>query len=211
MISCGPKAFCGIITAKDIPSMIRRREMKKDHGKRPFIFPQPVLIVGTYNDDGTPDLMNAAWGAPGDDDQVFLCLSPGHKTTENILRRKAFTVSIATEDQLVPCDYVGIVSGNDVPDKVERSGLHTHKADKVDAPVVDELPLCIECELDSYDWTHCHLFGNIVNVTADESILTDGRIDPKKLKPIMYDIENHKYWGFGEEVGKAFSAGKVLK
>ena len=92
--------------------------MRKNYGKKPVIFPQPVLIIGTYNDDGTPDLMNAAWGAVGDDHQVFLCLSPGHKTTENILKRKAFTVAVATEDQLVPCDYVGIVSGNDVPDKV---------------------------------------------------------------------------------------------
>lgn len=185
--------------------------MKKNYGRKPLIFPQPVLIVGTYNEDGTPDLMNAAWGAVGDDHQVFLCLSGDHKTVENILRSKVFTVSMATEEQLVPCDYVGIVSGNDVPDKVEKSGLHTHKAEKVDAPAVDELPVCIECELDSYEVVHCHLFGNIVNVTADESVLTDGRVDPKKLRPIIYDIENHLYWGFGDAVGKAFSAGKALK
>ncbi|MBO4862150.1 MAG: flavin reductase family protein [Firmicutes bacterium] len=184
--------------------------MRKNYGKKPLIFPQPVLIIGTYNDDGTPDLMNAAWGAVGDDHQVFLCLSPGHKTTENILKRKAFTVAMATEDQLVPCDYVGIVSGNDVPDKVEKSGLHTVKADVVDAPRVEELPICIECTLESYEDVHCHLFGNIENVTADESVLTDGKVDPAKLRPIMYDIENHLYWGFGKPAGKAFSDGRKL-
>ncbi len=184
--------------------------MKKNFGKKPLIFPQPVLIIGTYNEDGTPDLMNAAWGAVGDDHQVFLCLSGNHKTVENILRSKVFTVSPATEDQLVPCDYVGIVSGNDVPDKVKKSGLNTVKADVVDAPRVEELPICIECTLESYEDEHCHLFGNIENVTVDEAVLTGGKIDPAKLKPIMYDIENHLYWGFGRQAGKAFSEGKKL-
>ena len=170
--------------------------MRKNYGKKPVIFPQPVLIIGTYNDDGTPDLMNAAWGAVGDDHQVFLCLSPGHKTTENILKRKAFTVAI--------------ISGNDVPDKVKKSGLNTVKADVVDAPRVEELPICIECTLESYEDEHCHLFGNIENVTVDEAVLTGGKIDPAKLKPIIYDIENHLYWGFGKQAGKAFSEGKKL-
>ena len=117
---------------------------------------------------------------------------------------------MATEDHIASCDYVGIVSGNDVPDKVEISGLHTVKADVVDAPRVEELPVCIECTLESYENVHCHLFGNIENVTADESVLTDGKVDPAKLKPIMYDIANHLYWGYGRPVGKAFSDGKKL-
>ena len=184
--------------------------MRKELGRKPLIFPQPVLIIGTYGEDGTPDLMNAAWGAVGDDHQVFLCLSPGHKTVKNILAKKEFTVSIATEDQLTACDYVGIVSGNDTPDKIEKSGLHTHKAAHVDAPVVDELPLVLECRLVSYEDEHCHLFGDIVCTSADESILTDGKVDAAKLKPIIYDIESHNYWTFGKPAGKAFSAGKAL-
>ena len=194
-----------------MPALSKEGKMNKNFGRKPLIFPQPVLIIGTYNDDGTPNLMNAAWGSVGDDHQVFICIARDHKTTENILKKKVFTVSIATEDTLAACDYVGIVSGNDVPDKVEKCGLHTHKAEMIDAPAVDELPVCIECKLDSYEVVHCHLFGNIVNVTADESVLTDGKVDPAKLKPIMYDIENHLYWGFGKPVGKAFSDGKKFK
>ena len=184
--------------------------MRKELGRKPLIFPQPVLIVGTYGEDGTPDLMNAAWGAVGDDHQVFLCLSPDHKTTKNILLKKEFTVSIATEAQLVACDYVGIVSGNNVPDKVERSGLHTHRAEHVDAPVVDELLVTLECRLVSYEDEHCHLFGDIVCATADESVLTDGKVDAEKLRPLIFDIEKHVYWTYGKVAGKAFRAGKEL-
>ena len=184
--------------------------MRKELGRKPLIFPQPVLIIGTYGEDGTPDLMNAAWGAVGDDHQVFLCLSPEHKTVENILAKKEFTVSIATEDQLAACDYVGIVSGNKTPDKVAKSGLHVSKAPHVDAPVVDELPLVLECRLVSYEDEHCHLFGDIVCTLADESVLTDGKVDAAKLKPLIYDIESHNYWTFGKAAGKAFKAGKAL-
>ena len=186
-------------------------DMRKELGRKPLIFPQPVLMVGTYDEDGTPDLMNAAWGAVGDDHQVFLCLSPDHKTTKNILKKKEFTVSIATEDQLVPCDYVGIVSANDTPDKVEKAGLHARRAEHVDAPVFDELPLVLECRLVSYEEEHCHLFGDIVCTSADESVLTDGKVDPDKLRPIIFDIDNHVYRTFGKVAGKAFSAGKELK
>ena len=184
--------------------------MRKELGRKPLIFPQPVLIIGTYDEDGTPDLMNAAWGGVGDDHQVFLCLSPDHKTTKNILAKKEFTVSIATADQLAACDYVGLVSGNNVPDKVKRSGLHTHKAAHVDAPVVDELPLVLECRLVSYEDEHCHLFGDIVCTSADESILTDGRGDVAKLKPLAFDIEGHNYLTLGEIAGPAFKAGRSL-
>ena len=185
--------------------------MRKELGRKPLIYPQPVLIIGTYDENGTPDLMNAAWGAVGDDHQVFLCLSPEHKTVKNILAKKEFTVSIGTEDQLAACDYIGIVSANDTPDKVERSGFHTSRAAHVDAPTVDELPLALECRLVSYEDEHCHLFGDIVCSSADESILTNGKVDAAKLKPIIYDFDTHDYWSFGSKVGKAFKDGLKLK
>ncbi len=185
--------------------------MRKDLGKKPWIYPQPVLIIATYDENGVPDIMNAAWGGVGDDTQIFMCLSANHKTTENLLKRKAFTVSMGTKETLAACDYVGIVSGNKVPDKVEKSGFHVHKSEHVDAPVIEELPLCLECELISYEPEHCHLFGEIVNTSADESILTDGKIDLSKFSPLVFDISNGKYYTLGEKAGDAFSAGKALK
>ena len=119
--------------------------MRKDFGKKPWLYPLPVLIVGTYNPDGTPNAMNAAWGGLYDSDQVVLCLSAGHKTTHNIEEREAFTVSFATADQMAACDYVGMVSGNDTSDKLAKTGWHVTKSSKVDAPLFDELPLTLEC------------------------------------------------------------------
>jgi len=183
-------------------------KMRKNLGKKPWIYPQPVLMVATYDENGIPDIMNAAWGGVGDDTQIFLCLSPGHKTTKNLLKSKCFTVSIATEGYIKECDYLGIVSANNVPDKVEKSGLHVHKSEFVNAPIIDELPLCLECELISYEPDHCHLFGEIINVSVDEYILTDDKVDPKKLNPLIFDICRHNYYGLGETVGEAFSDGK---
>ena len=102
--------------------------MRKDFGKKTWLYPMPVLIIGTFDENGVPDAMNAAWGGIGDDNQVFICLSPEHKTVKNILVKKEFTVSVATEGTIVPCDYVGVVSGNDTPDKIEKSGLSAVKA-----------------------------------------------------------------------------------
>ena len=185
--------------------------MKKDFGAKTYVYPMPVFIIASYDEDGTPDAMNAAWGCIGDDDRLFLCLSPEHKTVKNILKRKAYTVSMATVDQMVPCDYVGIVSGNDVKDKFAKAGFHAIKSKNVDAPLIEELPMAMECELISYDEKHCGMFGKIINVCADESILTDGKIDPKKLKPITYDPVNHLYYELGAVAGKAFCDGKKLK
>lgn len=185
--------------------------MRKDFGKKPMIFPQPVLMVATYDENGVPDIMNAAWGGVGDDTQVFLCLSPFHKTVKNLLKTKAFTVSMATEDYMEACDYLGIVSANDVPDKVAKSGLHVRKSDKVNAPIIEELPVCLECELISYDEEHCHLFGEIINASADESILTKDRIDPAKAKFLTFDISNSNYHKVGEVAARAFSCGKKIK
>ena len=185
--------------------------MRKELGKKPLVYPQPVLMVGTYDENGVPDIMNAAWGGVGDDTQIFLCLSANHKTTENILKNKCFTVSMAVEGYVSECDYLGIVSGNDTPDKVAKAGLHTCRSALVNAPVVEELPLCLECELISYEPQHCHLFGEIVGTNADESVLTDGKIDITKLKPLVFDMDRQGYYAIGEKVEDAFSAGLKLR
>ena len=185
--------------------------MRKDMGKRPLIYPQPVLIIGTYNDDGTPNAMNAAWGAVGDDHQVFLCLSADHMTTKNILKRRAFTVQIADEKNIVASDYVGIVSGNKDPDKFQKSGLHAEKSRHVDAPILTDYAIFMECELESYESEHCHLFGNIIHTSVDESVLTGGKIDVSKLKPLTFDIDNARYIALGPIVGNAFREGRALK
>ncbi|MCQ2532692.1 MAG: flavin reductase family protein [Saccharofermentans sp.] len=177
-------------------------------GSKPLMYPMPVLIVGTYDENGVPDAMNAAWGIITDFDEISISMS-SHKTTDNIAKTGAFTVSMATESTVIPCDYVGIVSANDVPDKFARAGFHATKSEFVNAPLIDELPMALECKLRSFE--NGILIGEIVNVNADESVLTDGKIDPKKLKPIAYDPVNHDYLTLGEKVGKAFQDGKKLK
>ena len=186
--------------------------MRKDFGAQPFLYPQLVMVIASYGEDGTPDAMNAAWGGVAGGDKVFLCLSANHKTVENILNRKAFTVSVADEAHLVEADYVGLVSGNEVPDKLERSGLHVTRSEFVDAPVIDELPLVLECRLVSYDPETHFLLGQIVNAGADEAILDEvGMIDPAKLRPITFDPANRAYWGLGQKVGNAFADGRRLQ
>lgn len=186
--------------------------MRKNFGPKPFLYPQLVMVIASYGKDGTPDAMNAAWGGIASADKIFLCLSSNHKTVENIMERKAFTVSVADEAHLVEADYVGLVSGNDVPDKLERSGFHVAKSEFVDAPVIGELPLVLECELVSYDPDSHFMVGQIVNVGADEAVLNEaGMIDPAKLKPLTFDQANGTYWSLGEKVGKAFSDGNKLK
>ena len=176
-----------------------------------MVYPMPVFILGTYDECGVANAMNAAWGGISEENEISICISADHKTTYNLLERGAFTVSMATADFVKECDYVGIVSGNDIPDKLERCGLHTVKSELVDAPIILELPMCVECKLKSYDPESCRLVGEIVNVSADESVLTGGKIDPTKLKPITYDSANHTYRVVGEIVGKAYSDGLVFK
>ena len=176
-------------------------------GAKPIMFPQPVLIIGTYDENGVPNAMNAAWGITTDFQEITISLSE-HKTTDNFLKRGAFTVSMATEDQVVACDYVGIVSGRDVPDKFEKAGFHATKSELVDAPLIDELPMALECKVKSF--SNGILVGEIVNVSADDSVITDGKIDPKKLRPITFDPCNNTYIGLGDVVGSAFSDGKKL-
>lgn len=185
--------------------------MRKNFGSNSWLYPMPVLIIATYDEQGRPNAMNAAWGGIFTDEMIGICLSERHKTTQNILSTRAFTVSMATAEQVVACDYVGLESGNRVPDKFAKAGFHATRSEFVNAPLIDELPMALECELVSYDKESCHLVGKIVNITADESVLTEGKIDPSKLRPITFDPINHAYLELGAKVNDAFSCGKQLK
>ena len=186
--------------------------MRKNFGAKALCYPMPVFIIGTYNADGTPNAMNAAWGGISEEQEITICVDSAHKTAENLLARKAFTVSMATAKMLVACDYVGIVSGNKVPDKFAKAGLHATRSQVVDAPLIDELPMALECEVISYDTETCRLVGRIVNVSAEESVLGEnGKVDPAKLEPITYDPMNHKYLVLGNPVGQAVHDGTALK
>ena len=185
--------------------------MRKNFGSKTWLYPMPVLIVGTYDENGTPNAMNAAWGGVYDTNQVMVCLADDHKTTENIKKNGAFTVSFATVGTVIPCDYVGIISANDVPDKFARAGFHDTKSKFVNAPIINELPMTVECKLIKFNEDGICI-GEIINVSADESILDEaGKISAKKLDPIIYDGVTHDYFSFGEKVGKAFSDGKKIK
>lgn len=184
---------------------------RKNFGPNSFITPEPVLMIAAYDEEGTPDIMNAAWGGVSGANQISMCISPGHKTVKNILVKKAFTISFATADKVIESDYVGIVSANDVPDKFARAGFTATKSEFVDAPLVDQYPVALECEMVSYDADTHIMIGKIVNVSADECVLTDGAIDLGKLKPIVYDGMNHNYNVLGAIVGAAFEDGKKMK
>ena len=186
--------------------------MRKNFGAKPILYPQPVFIIATYGEDGTPNAMNAAWGGISESNEISMCIDSGHKTAKNAVARGAFTVSMGTVDQVVACDYVGMVSGNKVPDKLEKAGFHTTKSEFVNAPLIDELPMALECKLVSFDYETELMIGEIVNVCADESILNEkGKIDPTKLNPIAYDPVNNTYLTLGEKVGNAFKDGAKLK
>ena len=183
---------------------------RTNFGKQTFMYPMPVLIIATYDENGNPNAMNAAWGGIHDTNQIGICIDPSHKTAKNLLLKKAFTVSMADAAHVTACDYVGIASGNKEPDKIKKAGFTVTKSEFVDAPVINELPMCLECEMISYDTSTGCMVANIINVNADDSILTDGKIDPSKLKPITYDPVNHKYLTLGEVAGTAFADGKNL-
>ena len=161
--------------------------------------------------DGAPNAMNAAWGGIYDTNLVMVCLADEHKTTENIKKTGAFTVSFATADTVAACDYVGIVSANDVPDKFARAGFTAVRSELVNAPIINELPVTVECKLRGFNEDGICI-GEIVNVSAEESVLgADGKIDAKRLNPISYDSATHAYWSIGEKVGRAFFDGKSIE
>ncbi len=170
----------------------------------------PVFIIAAYDESSNANALNCAWGGISEEKEISLCISENHKTTANILCSKAFTVSMATADFVKECDYLGLASGNNVPNKLEVCGFHTVKSEFVNAPIIEELPMAVECELISYDPETCRLVGRIVNISMDESVLTDGKVDLSKLRPICYDSFHHGYHIIGERVGNAFADGKPL-
>ena len=185
--------------------------MRKNFGVKNWLYPMPVFIVGTYDEKGVPNAMNAAWGGIYDTNLLMVCLADEHKTTKNIVDQRAFTVSFATADTVIPCDYVGITSANDVPDKFARAGFTATRSEFVNAPIIDQLPVTVECRLHKFTEDGICI-GEIVNVSADESVLDEnGKIDAKKVNPIIYDSVSHHYISVGEPVGQAFSDGKKIK
>ena len=185
--------------------------MRKNFGPKCWLFPMPVFIVGSYDENGNPNAMNAAWGGMYDTNQVIVCLAEEHKTTENIKKSGAFTLSFATSDMVEACDFVGIVSGNDEPDKFSKAGFHAEKSEFVNAPIIKELPMTIECKLIKFNEDGICI-GEIVNICAEERVLDkDGAVDVRLLNPIIYNSVNHNYYCFGTIAGKAFSCGKKLK
>ena len=186
--------------------------MRKNLGAKPYTYPQPVFIIAAYGEDGTPNAMNAAWGGISDDKELSMCISASHKTTKNILARGAFTVSMGEAAYTAACDYVGMSSGNTTGDKFAKAGFHAVQSAFVDAPVIAELSIAVECRLKSYDPETGRLVGEIVNVSVDERVLDEnGHVDVARVRPITFDPFNNTYVALGDIVGQAFHDGLSLK
>ncbi len=186
---------------------------KKDLGVVPAVYPMPVLIVAAYDKSGKVNAMNAAWGMICDMDKIALFISEGHKTTKNILETKAFSVAIADKAHMDVADYFGIATGNKTPDKFERTGCKAVKSRHVNAPVIEEFPVTMECELAEVVSTktmYC-IVGKIANVVAEEAVLSEnGKVDPAKLNALVFDQFQSGYYATGAKVGQAWNAGKPL-
>ena len=185
--------------------------MKKNLGIIPAIYPMPVLMVAAYDEEGRVNVMNAAWGMICGMDKIALFIDEDHKTTQNILKTKAFTVSVADKDHMDVADFFGIATGNKMADKFERTGYHAVKSEFVDAPVIEEFPLVMECELAEIVNTEnmYAVVGTILNTAAEESVLSEnGKVDPAKLNALIFDQFQSGYYVSGEQVGKAWNAGK---
>ena len=184
---------------------------RKNFGPKSVVYPEPVLVIAAYDAQGKANAMTAAWGGVHDTNEVYMCLSSDHKTVRNLLETGAFTVSMGEAAYAAQCDFVGIHSGNEMPDKLERSGFTVSRSELVPAPVINELAVCLECRLKSYDPESGSLVGDIVNVSVDESALTEeGRVDVSRFRPIIYDSFNHTYNVVGEAVAKAYEVGKTI-
>ena len=187
--------------------------MRKNINKMPVVFPMPVLMIAAYDENGTVCAMNAAWGLVSGRDTVALFIDKDHKTTKNIYTSKAFTVALADEEHMAEADFFGIATGNKMPDKFERTGFHAVKSEFVNAPVIAECPVAMECEFVeeiNTEFTHA-IIGKVVNVSADEKVLgEDGRVVPEKVKALIFDQFRAGYYSVGEKVGQAWNAGKAL-
>jgi len=187
--------------------------MKKQIKTTEAIFPMPVLLISTFNEDRTVDVMNAAWGTMLERDQVALNLTETHKTVQNIKVRKGFVVHIADAKHVVEADYFGIVSGNKEPDKFAKSGMTFTKSDLVDAPVINEFPIALECEFIEYqnDATGIGVIGKVLRTSVEEGLLKDGKVDIDSLEAIAFDPYTHGYYKVGGRVGEAFKDGLKIK
>ena len=184
--------------------------MAKAFGVKPYLFPMPTYMIGTYNEDGTVDVMMMAWGGICAEDMVALNLEADHKTVANLRTRKAFTLAVPGTDTLRESDFFGIASSNKMADKFARSGLHAVKSTRVDAPIITEYPLTLECEVvEMQDQPYgLRVLGKIVNVLADEKVLDDaGKIDAWKLHAFAFDQMQNGYYAIGEKAGKAWHSG----
>ena len=187
--------------------------MKKEIGVQPALYPMPVLMIATYNEDDTVDVMNMAWGGICARDMVALNISRGHKTAKNLEARGAFTLSVADVAHLDESDYFGIASGNKVADKFERTGMTAVRSERADAPVVQEYPITLECSVvEMQDQPYgLRVLGRIENVLADDAVLDEsGRVDPARLNAFAFDQFQSGYYAMGEKVGQAWESGKRL-
>ncbi len=188
--------------------------MRKDLGAKPAVYPMPVLMIATYDENGVVDVMNAAWGMVCSMDKITLSLSEPHKTVKNIRLNKAFTVSLADAGNIKAADYFGIASGNDIPDKFARTGMTAVKSTRVNAPIIDEFPVTLECELaEIIETENVHsIIGKIVNVSAREEVLDEkGNIDIAKAGILIFNGFDSGYYLTGEKAGQAWGAGMELK
>ncbi len=187
--------------------------MKKELGIHPYAFPMPVLMISTYGEDGKVDVMNMAWGGICAENMVALNIDEDHKTAKNIKARGAFTLSVADIPHIEAADFFGIATGNKMEDKFERSGLHAVKSQKVDAPVVEEFPLTLECKVVECQQTvyGFRVLGEIVGVLAEEDVLdSKGKVDPTRLNAFVFDQFQSGYYAIGEKVGQAWNTGAKL-
>ncbi|MBQ8081795.1 MAG: flavin reductase family protein [Clostridia bacterium] len=187
--------------------------MKKDLGIVQAVFPMPVLMVAAYDENGKVNVMNAAWGMICNTDRIALFIDEEHKTTQNLLKTKAFTVALADRAHMDAADFFGIATGNKMADKFERTGYHAVRSAHVNAPVIEEFPVVMECELAEVTETESFyaIVGRIVNTAAEESVLSEnGKVDPEKLNALVFDQFQHGYYVTGEKVGKAWNAGVGL-
>lgn len=183
---------------------------KVNFGVKPYLFPMPVLMIATYCEDGRVDVMNMAWGGICDNNKVALNITESHMTAKNIKERGAFTISIADVDHLAESDFFGTASANRMPDKFERTGMHALKSSYVDAPVIEDYPVTLECQVASIqkDEEGFRVVGEIVNVLVDDKVLdANGKVDPTKINAFAFDQFQNGYYKIGEKVGDAWKSG----
>ena len=208
LVACGQSTDKSNQNTNSMKQEINEVAGRKNFGSQHALVttPQPCVMIATWDEQKNPDVMMAAWAGQLDYNQIVISLSP-HKTTDNLQKTGAFTISFADERTVAQSDYFGIVSGNDVPDKVARAGFTITPSPNVNAPIINEYPLTLECRVVSFE--DGMLIGEVVNQSADESILTDGKVDLTKLRPIVFDAAGVCYRALGDSVGKAWGSGKV--